>query len=341
MQNPPIKDDENKRNEAINSLKILDTPPEKRFDLITWVASKLFEVPMSTFSIITDQRSWFKSKYGIEKTEVDRTVSICAHALYEKGGMVVKDTTQDDRFKDNPSVVGDPHIRFYAGVPIYNITEQAVGVFCIRDTKPRDFSDEDLELLRALALWCQDTLNQYDLGNSLKAKEEMFAHLENQPKGFFGTILDSSHDAIFSKTLEGIVTSWNRGAERLYGYTEQEMVGQSIEKIVPTDLNDHKMILDVIKQGKEVEHYETIRVKKNGSKVQVLLSASPMYGEHKQVVGAAIVARDITLLKEDKKKLEQHAKELELFNKILIDREAKMMELKKEIENLKERKSNP
>ena len=123
-------------------------------------------------------------------------------------------------------------------------------------------------------------------------------------------IVDSSADAILSKTLESIVTSWNAGAERLFGYTAAEMIGQPVTRIIPPERQSEEIeILRRLRAGEEIQHFETVRVAKDGSKIEVSLSISPMRDEHGTVIGASKIARDITERRENEAALVQaHAK---------------------------------
>ena len=119
-------------------------------------------------------------------------------------------------------------------------------------------------------------------------------------------IVESSDDAIISKDLNGIITSWNRGAERLFGYTEQEMVGQPVTMLIPPErLDEEPSILARIRRGERVEHYETMRCRKDGTAVDVSLAISPILDTHGRVVGASKIARDITERKEAERKLRE------------------------------------
>jgi PAS domain S-box-containing protein len=117
-------------------------------------------------------------------------------------------------------------------------------------------------------------------------------------------IVESSDDAIVSKDLNGIVTSWNSGAERIFGYTADEMIGQPITKIIPADLyGDETRILSTIARGERIDHFETVRVKKNGEQIEVSLTVSPVKDESGKIVGAAKIARDITQQKKAERAL--------------------------------------
>jgi PAS domain S-box-containing protein len=111
-------------------------------------------------------------------------------------------------------------------------------------------------------------------------------------------IVESSEDAIIGQTLDGIITSWNQGAERLYGYTAAEMVGQSLARLIPPDLSDDlPQILEQLRRGERVAHYETQRLAKDGTRLDVSLTISPIRASTGQLIGASKIARDITVRK--------------------------------------------
>lgn len=117
--------------------------------------------------------------------------------------------------------------------------------------------------------------------------------------GLLAAIVDSSDDAIVSKTLDGVITSWNGGAERLFGYTAQEAIGQHISFIVPLDRRDEEMtILQRLRQGQRIEHFETVRVRKDGTTIDLSLAISPVRDSTGKIVGASKIARDVTQRKQ-------------------------------------------
>ena len=162
MQIAPIPTDEQDRLVALHKLAILDTEPEERFDVLTREAVERLHVPISTITILDSNREWFKSCVGIfDLKESPREISFCGHALMAKFVFVVEDTLKDVRFADNPMVVNAPFIRFYAGVALYDHeTHQPVGVFCVKDTKPRIFTAEETAILMDLAHKAEKELNK-------------------------------------------------------------------------------------------------------------------------------------------------------------------------------------
>jgi PAS domain S-box-containing protein len=128
------------------------------------------------------------------------------------------------------------------------------------------------------------------------------AEIDSRHFGELAAIVESSDDAIVSKTLNGTITSWNVAAERMFGYTAEEIIGQSILKLIPPDLrSDEEKIIGSIRSGRRVEHFETLRVTKEGRLLEVSLSVSPLKDEHGQIIGAAKILRDIS----DRKRMEQ------------------------------------
>jgi PAS domain S-box-containing protein len=155
-------------------------------------------------------------------------------------------------------------------------------------------------------------------GRDISARGE--AQVQSQR---LAAIVESSVDAIITKTLEGIVTSWNRGAERIFGYTADEIVGQPITRLVPPDRHDDvPTILGAIARGERVDHLETERIRKDGQRIHVSLSISPLVDASGRVVGASKIARDVTDRKRAEEELranEERARALLEFNQAVIN----------------------
>jgi CheY-like chemotaxis protein len=143
--------DESKRLAALRKLGILDTPPEERFDRLTRLAAALFDAPVALMTLVDAERQWFKSTCGLDVRETSRDESFCAHAILNRGPMVIRDALLDDRFAENPAVLGALRVRSYAGYPLTLADGSCVGTFCIADTRPREFDEASISLLRDLA----------------------------------------------------------------------------------------------------------------------------------------------------------------------------------------------
>jgi diguanylate cyclase (GGDEF)-like protein len=151
MKKPGIPEDEKSRLKTLALLNILDTFHEERFDRLTRMACKLFDVPIAVVTLVDDKRQWFKSCIGLDVTETDRDISFCGHAILSDEVLVVPDTEKDVRFSDNPLVTGDPYIRFYAGCPIKSLNGSRLGTLAIIDGKARVLSRQELDVLKDLA----------------------------------------------------------------------------------------------------------------------------------------------------------------------------------------------
>ncbi|HEY2465367.1 MAG TPA: ATP-binding protein [Steroidobacteraceae bacterium] len=138
-------------------------------------------------------------------------------------------------------------------------------------------------------------------------------------RALLAAIVQSSEDAIVSKTLEGIVTSWNESAERLFGFTAQEMFGESITRIIPKQLQHEEVeILAKIRRGERIERYETTRVRKDGQTVEISLTVSPVRDSNNRIVGAAKIAHDITPRRRAERQLKEREAEL---SKLVVERD--------------------
>ena len=158
MKEPPVPLDETVRLLSLHSLRILDSAPEERFDRVTRMARRVFDVDICLVSLVDADRQWFKSKQGLDACQTSREISFCGHAILEEKVFVVEDTHTDERFSDNPLVTGDPSIRFYAGCPVHAPDGHRIGTLCLIDKKPRNFSPTEEKTLKDFAALVDDEL---------------------------------------------------------------------------------------------------------------------------------------------------------------------------------------
>lgn len=156
----PLPGDEERRLAAVYRLGLLDTAEEERFDRHARIAAAAFDAPIALITLIDRERQWYKAHYGFDFSETSRDVGFCSHAILESEPLVVNDARQDDRFADNPVVIGDPHVRFYAGVPLRAATGERVGALCVVDHKPRSLSSAQLRALKDIARLVEEELDQ-------------------------------------------------------------------------------------------------------------------------------------------------------------------------------------
>ncbi len=147
------------------------------------------------------------------------------------------------------------------------------------------------------------------------ARDIAFQKKADENQALLAAIVDTSDDTIISKTLQGMITSWNKAAERMFGYTKEEVLGKHISLLIPpARLREEEVIIGNISKGNKVDHFETIRIAKNGREIPISLSVSPVKDSTGKIIGASKVARDITLQKQTENRLHRDVKNLEILN---------------------------
>lgn len=172
----PVLANEAQRLEALRSYEILDTTPEKEFDDLARLASRICATPVALITLIDAARQWFKAKVGWDVPETSRDLAFCAHAILKPELMVVPDATKDERFAENPLVVDDPSIRFYAGMPLIDKEGYALGTLCVIDQKAREkLTPLQEEVLGVLG---RQVIAQLELRRAFRELEGHRTHLE-------------------------------------------------------------------------------------------------------------------------------------------------------------------
>uniref|UniRef100_A4X064 diguanylate cyclase n=1 Tax=Cereibacter sphaeroides (strain ATCC 17025 / ATH 2.4.3) TaxID=349102 RepID=A4X064_CERS5 len=182
---------EARRIAALRQYHILDTLPDREFDIITRTVQHVFNVPMTAITFIDSYRQWFKSEIGMDRRETDRASSFCNRTIEGSGPMAVADALEDPRFSSSPLVCGPPHIRAYLGAPLPTPEGHNIGVLCIMDHAPRAFSSRDGALLTHFA---QLVMERLELRRSIsedmltgacmrRAFEEQFAAALHRRQG--------------------------------------------------------------------------------------------------------------------------------------------------------------
>jgi GAF domain-containing protein len=160
----PIPPDEKQRLRDLRRYEVLDTSPDESLDHLAQLAAHICQTPIALISLVDADRQWFKARVGLDISETPRDIALCAHAIMDRRLFEVPDLRQDERFADNPLVVTEPGIRFYAGEPLVTPDNHAIGTLCVIDRVPRKLSAEQEGALRVLA---RQVMAQFELRRQL------------------------------------------------------------------------------------------------------------------------------------------------------------------------------
>ncbi len=281
MIKPPLPANEAERLATLHGLKILDTPPEERYDRITRFTQRLLDVPIVLVSLVDAHRQWFKSRQGFSLSETPRDISFSAHALLGDDVLVVPDAQLDPRFCDNPLVIGEPQIRFYAGCPLAARDGSKLGALCVMDRHARQMRDADLQALRDLAHLVENELNAAELNEALA--------LQRESELSYRELVENSQSLICTHDLDGMLLSVNSAAAPMLGYQPAEMIGRNLREFVAPSVRplfdeglerirrrptDTGLVRLVTKEGEErVLMYRNSRREEPGKKPYVLAHA--------------------------------------------------------------------
>ncbi len=224
MTVPPPPHDERRRLEVLRAYHVLDTPPEDAFEDITRVAAQITGTPTALVTLVDAERQWFKSRHGFDARETSRDQSFCAHTIMQDDVMIVRNALDDDRFRGNPLVTGDPRIRFYAGAPLFTQYGEALGALCVMDYQARDITPAQQQSLRALA---RQTMKELELRRTLR---DLSAVITGRRRAatpdVLQAIVDRAPAIVLLKDVEGRVVLVNREFERVFAVSADDVVGR-------------------------------------------------------------------------------------------------------------------
>ena len=276
MIEPAIPYDEASRLLLLNSLRMLDSPPEEEFDRITRVARQALGMQTALVSLIDVERQWFKSRVGLDATETPRNISFCGHAIHSDDLFVIPDARNDERFHDNPLVAGPPFIRFYAGYPIRSQEGIRLGTLCVMDPRPHQLTWNEAATLKDLGAIVE---------REFAHRETALLSMDTHAKGL-RQMLESriDLDVTFEQAATGIAWvslegKWLRVNRRLcefLGYSSDELLQLSFQDIThPDDLETDLQAVTELLHGRINDYaMEKRYIRRDGSVVWAKLTVS-------------------------------------------------------------------
>lgn len=224
-----LNEQEVRRLEAVQDLEILDTAPESDFDDLVKLAAAIFNVPISTVTIVDSHRQWFKAAVGLAVTETPRDISFCTHTIETEAPLVVPDTSKDPRFSINPLVLDEPQLGFYAGVPLRNSQNLAIGTFCIMDKAPRELSERELDMLKVFANQVMKLLELRHQRNQLSKmiieRDEINKSLaESEQRWKYA--LEGAGDGVWDWDINTNQTFFSKRWKAMLGYEDQDLTNE-------------------------------------------------------------------------------------------------------------------
>ena len=315
---PTVPKNEEERRAALHSYRVLDSEPETGFDDLTALAARMLGVPIVLVSLIDETRQWFKSKYGLDVPETPREFSFCGHVVADGRALIVENALTDERFHDNPFVMGEPFISSYAGVPLVSPAGYILGTLCAIDHRARVFSAMQIDTLEILA---RQVCTQLELRRQLlEAKQRTteptnalaeLAATEAKLKAKRGT----TTSVVATVERDGMIVYANAALERFLGYEPSALVGQAVKTLVAAphraDLIEEWLVRSNEKSSfGTVTDYETVAQRKDGSNVPIEVTVRELkLGERRMFTG---FVRDIT---EVKRTAKLNAEFMELVNR--------------------------
>lgn len=290
--------DEEARSAALHSFNILDTPREHDFDDIAKIASHICGSPIAVVNLVDTKRQFFKAEVGLGVRSTPLETAFCRHALLEQDVLVIPDATIDHRLNDNPLVTGEPHIRSYAGALLKTADGHPIGTVCVLDYRVREFSDDQVEMLRFLA---RQAMVQLELRRTVAAQQKLLSRTRaaEQQRANFERVVRQASDFIGIVDPQGKVLFLNDAA--------RDLVGLQAEEPLPPDVMDYiieadhqlfkEQVVPAVKSGQSCEQEIRLRHFGTGEVVPALYTMFPMRDDEADVIGYGVVTKDLTQLK--------------------------------------------
>ncbi len=315
---PAIALNETLRLAALRRYDILDTLPEPVFDDLAAMAANTCDMPFAGVTFVDEQRLWFKSRIGLKLAEVPRETGPCGDAILAEHLLVVRDTRHDARFAQSPLVAGEPHLRFYAGMPLRTADHHTIGTLWVGDTRKRRLSEQSRKALRILA---HQVLTQLELRRHLVDLERsLFEHRRTQDalrssEMFYESLVETLPQNILRKDTTGRFVFANRKFCASLGKSLDQILGKNDLDFFPPQLAEkyHRDDLRVMATREPVDTIEANQTPA-GERIFVHVIKTPLYDVVGNVIGIQGIFWDVT---ERKKTEEALAYERDLLRALL------------------------
>src|SRR5262249_55080632 len=254
-----------------------------------------------------------------ERVHLDSACS-CGIALSAGCRVVVPDIETCDFMAGTPDLDESrrSNIRAVQSTPLISRTGQLLGMISTHWREPHQPPERALWRLDVLARQAADLIERSRAEGALRESETALRE-SNEQLQRFASIVESGDDSIITIDLDGIITGWNKAAERLFGYTAEEVIGKPVTILIPSEGHDEGLaILERIRRGERIDHYETIRQRKDGGLINISLTVSPIKNAQGKIVGASKIARDITERKRNDEHIATLAREAEHRTKNIL-----------------------
>ncbi|MBV9693408.1 MAG: PAS domain S-box protein, partial [Alphaproteobacteria bacterium] len=220
--------------------------------------------------------------------------SSCARAMRAKSRVVVSDTETDVDYEPLRAIARRSGYRSVQSTPLVSRDGSLIGILSTHFAHPHSLTSSEEKRLDLYARQTSDFIERCRIDEELRRSEADRKRLD-EVRAHLAAIVESSNDAIISKGLDTIILSWNQGAERLFGYTAEEAIGRPITLLIPEErLDEEPKILERIRAGERVDHFETVRQRKDGRLVDISLTISPVRNAAGEIIAASKIARDVS-----------------------------------------------
>lgn len=292
---PPIPANEAQRLQTLRRYEILDTESEPAFDELVGLAAKLLEMPIALVTLIDEDRQWFKAQLGMDGSETKRNDSFCAHALGQSDLLVVPDAATDERFKQNPLVLGAPNVRFYAGAPLVAPDGSGLGALCVIDNVPRTLTDDQQLTLKVLG---RQVMNQLELrrllARSRRDRQNLLSIINVLPAAVIVADAPDGRISYQNDAVHELLGREIHDPEQLRRFWRDTQVRRQSGDILPP----HEWPAMRALAGAEVVAENLTLELPTGRLLPIVIGAAPMHDAEGHIVGAVVGFQDVSQLHE-------------------------------------------